>query len=171
MRLLLIPALALLPMLLALSGIASLAAADHVFIVGTTKVQFTLPDHWSKAGATAFGDAYLYTDASGKRYSLMVNKQPNSKGIANLKTAYERDFPKGFKDFKLVASDISTVNEREVLLIQHTNTMPGAPIRQFFYIVELGDPSVSFTFSELEDIGNALHAEYAAVVASLKKLE
>ena len=159
-------------LLLALSGLASFAAgADHVFTAGTTKVQFTLPDRWEKTASPVGGNAFLYTDSSGKRYSLMINKQPNAKGLANLKEVYERDFAKALKDFKLVGSEISKVNARDVLLIQHTNTMPGAPIRQFFYIVDLGDPSVFFTFSEMEGVGNALHAEYAAVMASLKKID
>jgi hypothetical protein len=152
-------------LILLLSLPAFLSAADYELAIDDLKVKYSVPDTWKKLSANAF----MYTNDAGRKYSIVINKQPNSKGIDNLKTAYERDFPKALKDFKLIKSEVIKVGDNSVLFIEHTNTMPGAPIRQFFYVIDFGNPTLCVTFSEMDGIGDGMHKEYLDIIKSITK--
>lgn len=157
---------AVLPVLLCFA--APLPAAEYAIQLGGQSLQFTLPEHWKPAGSTERMHAFVYQDDRGGRVSLTVTPQPNDRGMDHLKAAYERDFPKVMKDFQLRRSEIREIGKRRTLVMDHTNTTPGAKVRQFFFVPDFGKLTLSLTFTERDEASDRLHAEYEAVVASLR---
>lgn len=155
-----------LPVLLCFA--APLPAADYAIRLGEQSFLFTLPDHWKPAGNVGPMKAFICQDDRGDRVSLTIAPQPNDRGMDHIKAAYERDFPKVMKDFQLRKSEIREIGKRRTLLMDHTNTTPGAKVRQFFFVPDLGKLTVSLTFTERDEANDQLHAEYEAVVASLR---
>ncbi len=101
---------------------------------------YALPEGWkSETGSSERHDIVVLPQEDGANRNILIRDQPGSSSFDVLKQKYERDLPKGLKDFQLVASELTTSkNGKELIKIVHTNTAPGIEVRQVNYIVQLG---------------------------------
>ena len=99
---------------------------------------YTLPAGWTTLDMGSRHDIILLPSDDGRRRNVIINDQPGTSSFEELKAMYERDFAKGLRDFKLISSEITQLNGQTVVKMVHTNSMPGVPVRQLNYIVELG---------------------------------
>lgn len=162
------------PRLLVLCALALAAPAvepaPRAFALEGIAVTAVLGEEWKQVAAgPKTGIVLLKEPADGVKLSLVINRQPNSRGLAALKEAYERDFQRVHANFTLVSSTLEKLGEIPVLRLVHDNETFGKPMRQHFYIFDFGPVSCNATFSVLREQGDRHDAEFAAIAASLRR--
>ena len=143
---------------------------EREFALDGISLTVALSDEWKQVAKNATAGVMLMkTTSDGERISLVLNKQPNTRGLEGLKAMYEREFQRAHVKFKLLGSFLEKVGEIPVLKIVHENETPGKAVRQVFYVFDFGEVSCCMTLSGMQDKGDKYDQEFSAIVASLRK--
>src|SRR5262245_241492 len=131
--------LLLITTLLFASGIGAASAGERR-LDRSKEFAYTLPDGWNVVPALKGAhDVVMRPADDGKSRNILISDQPGASPLAELKQKYERDLPKGLKDFQQISSELVELQgKRQAIRIIHTNTTPGIPVRQINYVVEVG---------------------------------
>ena len=131
--------LLLITTLLFASGMSGASASERR-LDKSKEFAYTLPDGWNVVPTlNRAHDVIALPAADGKSRSIVINDQPGTSPLAELKLKYERDLPKALKDFQQISSELVELQgKRQAIRIIHTNTTPGVPVRQINYVVEVG---------------------------------
>lgn len=135
--------------------------------------QFSIPETWSVGDVERFRHSVLLLprrDAFNR--NVLITDQPGASSLDQLKTLYERDLPKAFKDFKLIESKVVTLpNQAKAVKIIHTNRNPGVEVRQVNYIIELGQKRYFVICTALETDGSQFDEVFESVVDSIRAVD
>ena len=160
--------LLLITTLLFASGMGAASAGERR-LDRSKEFAYTLPDGW-KVDPTLRGahDVIVLLTGDGKSRNIVINDQPGTSPLAELKGKYERDLPKALKDFQQISSELVELpGKRQAIRIIHTNTTPGVPVRQVNYVVELGGRRYFVASTVLKEDGDQYDKVFEAFVSSM----
>lgn len=134
---------------------------------------YTLPE---RATVVSVGknqhDLIALASDDGRNRSIVITDQPGTSTFPKLQKIYERDLAKALKDFELISSELVELrNKRKAIKIVHTNTMPGIPIRQINYILEVGAKRYFVACTVMKSDGDKYDQAFEAFVTSIAEPE
>lgn len=155
--------------LLFASGVTGASSAGERRLDKSKEFAYTLPEGWKVVPALkAAHDVILLPADDGKNRNVVINDQPGKSSLAHLKQKYERDLPNALKEFQFIRSDLVELKDkRQAVLIIHTNTAPGVPIRQINYVLEVGARRYFVACTVLKEDGDKYDELFEAFVNSL----
>lgn len=145
------------------------ACAGEQRLDRSNEFAYTLPDDWKVVPALKSAhDVILLPTDDGKNRNIVINDQPGTSPLAELKQKYERDLPKALNDFHLISSELVELKgKRQAIRIIHTNTMPGVPVRQINYILGVGGKRYFVACTVLREDGDKYDQAFEAFVSSM----
>jgi len=145
------------------------AGASQQRLDRSKEFAYTLPDGWNVVPTlTGAHDVIALPADDGKNRNIVINNQPGTSPLAELKLKYERDLPKALKDFQQISSELVELQgKRQAIRIIHTNTTPGVPVRQINYVVEVGGRRYFIVCTVLKEDGDQYSKVFEAFVSSM----
>jgi hypothetical protein len=121
---------------------------------------YTLPDEWKVVLVpNVTHDVLLLPTDDGKNRNIVINDQPGTNSLAELKQKYERDLPSSeLVEFK---------DKRQAIRIIHTNTTPGVPVRQINYVLEAGGKRYFVACTVLKEDGDKYDQAFEDFASSI----
>ncbi len=134
---------------------------------------YVAPQGWKAVTPESFKhDVLLTSGPDGFNRNILVNDQPGASPLEELKQKYERDLARVLKDFQLIRSEVIELKGLgQAVRIIHENTMPGVPVRQVNYIVEIAGKRYFIACTALKDDGAKYDGDFEAFVLSMKRAE
>ena len=160
--------LLLITTLLFASGVGA-ASASQRRLDRSKEFAYTLPDGWNVVPTLRGAhDVIVLPADDGKSRNIVINDQPGTSPLAELKRKYERDLPKALKDFQQISRELVELQgKRQTIRIIHTNTTPGVPVRQINYVVEVGGRRYLVACTVLMEDGDHYDKVFEAFVSSM----
>jgi hypothetical protein len=159
--------LLLITTLLFASGMGAASASERR-LDRSKEFAYTLPDGWNVVPALREHDVIVLPADDGKTRNIVINDQPGTSPLAELKGKYERDLPKALKDFQQISSELVELQDkRQAIRIIHTNTTPGVPVRQINYVVEVGGRRYMVVCTVLKEDGDQYSKMFEVFVNSM----
>jgi DcrB len=134
---------------------------------------YVLPEGWKATAPDQFKhDLILLPPDGGFNRNIVINDQPGKDTLEVLKRKYERDLARVLKNFQLVSSELVELEGHgQAVKIIHTNAMPGVPVRQVNYIIEIDGKRYFICCTVPKDDGGKHDKAFEAFVTSMKKPE
>ncbi len=132
---------------------------------------YFLPDGWKVITPERFKhDLILLPREDGFNRNIVINDQKGASTLEVLKQKYERDLARALKDFRLIRSELVELEGKgRVVRIVHTNSMPGVPVRQVNYIIEIDSKRYFVACTVPQDDGEKHDEEFEAFVISMAR--
>jgi DcrB len=132
---------------------------------------YILPEGWkATTPERSKHDLILLPKGDGFNRNIVINDQPGKSSLEVLKRKYERDLARVLKDFQLVSSELVELEGHgQAVRITHTNSMPGVPVRQVTYIIEIAGQRYFICCTVPKDDGEKHDKTFEAFVISMKQ--
>lgn len=155
------------------SGTGPAANAGEQKVDKSHSFMYSLPEGWKVLPASGSPhDVIVLPADDGRNRNIVINDQPGTSALRELKQKYERDLPRALKEFELIRSELIELPEkRQAIRIVHTNTAPGVPVRQINYILNVGGKRYFVACTVLKEDGDKYDQECDTFVSTMAKLD
>lgn len=117
-------------------------------------------------------DIVMLPEVGGLKRNVFISDQAPGSSLEELKTKYEEAFPKAFRNFKLLESELVKLPSGEpAVRLVHTNTNPGIPVRQVNYLVDVGAKRYFVVGTVPIGDGDKFDAQFEAFVTSMQAVD
>lgn len=132
---------------------------------------YELPKDWRVLPGRFRHDlVMLPAQEDGFNRNIVITDQAGEKPLEVLKQMYEKDLARLLKEFALVSSEIVELpGKGQAVRLVHTNTMPGLPVRQLNYIIELDGKRYYIACTTPKGDGAKHDKQVEAFVISIEK--
>ena len=151
---------------------AAAGAAGERRVDRSGDFSYELPGGWKILDPSRLPhDALLLPEREdGFKRNIVITDQKGDSSLEALKQMYERDLARLLKDFELVSSELVELpGKGQAVKIVHTNSMPGIPVRQVNYVIELGGKRYYIAGTTLKGDGARYDSQIEAFVISIQK--